>query len=956
MAIWIARARVNSTGPTSTTDSQQRRLRTSLRDREDGRMDFRVLGPVQVVGGSGGVELASGKQVVLLASLLVARGEVVSRDRLIDALWGERPPDAAVNALQVHVHGLRRRLGAERIERAGPGYRLQLEPGELDLERFELLVARGRSELAGGEPEAAASTFREALGLWRGPAYEGVRYEAFVQADVARLDELRLAALEDRIEADLALGRHRDLVPELEALVFEHGSRERLCAHLMLALYRSDRQAAALDVFQRARQAMLDELGIEPGPALQDLQQAILRQDAALAVEPGELRARRHLPAPGTPLVGRGPELAELAALLRSGSRLVTLTGAGGIGKTRLALQTGHDLADAFADGVYFVDLSHLTDPELVPGAIAGVLGVGGQRDAAPAAALQAFLGARQTLLLLDNFEVVDAAAPLVSELLRAAPGLVVLATSRAPLRLSNEHQYRVEPLPVADAVRLFAARSRAVAPSFRRPSEQSDQVARLCRRLDCLPLAIELAASRTRDYTADELLESVPGSLGLAGEGTRDLPSRQRTLRSTIDWSYRLLAPDEQALFARLAVFGGDFADASAAAVCGAGREALASLVGVSLVHERVDAGGTVRWFMLETVREYALELLDEAGDGDAWRRRHAEHYAALAEAVEDEHPGNRSVPAWRGLEAEHDNFRAALDWCRNSGSVELELRLVGALAFFWATSDHLREGRARIDEALRHADGTREPLRAKALAGAALVAHSLGDYERMRESAEASVELFRLLGDEWRVALALNQLGIALSNLGDIDGGILCHEEHAAIARRLGDNIRLAAALNNLGYCLVRSGQRDRARALFEEGLAVCREIGHRTGESVMLGNLGLAALLERRPAVALEQFRLALQIDRELEDAEALIYDLVGIAAALPATDAAARLLGAAHAAARATGVELEPLEAEVQAQVTQTLRQALGSERFAQAHASGEALSLHDAVEYALRAEP
>ena len=669
-------------------------------------LEFGVLGPVQVATASGTVELASGKQVALLACLLVARGEVVSRDRLIDALWGERPPAAAVNALQVHVHGLRRRLGPARIEREGPGYRLRLGSGELDVERFELLVARGRSELAGGEAGVAESSFREALGLWRGHAYEDVRYEAFVQAEVRRLEELRLAALEDRVEADLALGRHRDLVPELEALVSEHEGRERLCGQLMLALYRSDRQAEALDVFQRARQAMRDHLGLEPGPALQELQRAILEQDAALAVEPAELRARRHLPAAATPVVGRGSELAELAALLRGGSRLVTLTGAGGIGKTRLALEIAHDLAESFADGVYFVDLSRLTGPELVPGAIAGGLGLATQRNQPPDAALRAFLGGRRTLLLLDNFEVVDTAALLVSELLRAAPGLVVLATSRAPLRLSGEHQYRVQPLPLPDAVRLFAARARAVAPSFRAPDEEADEVARLCKRLDCLPLAIELAAARTRDYAPHELLESVPGSLELAGVGARDLPSRQRTLRSTIDWSYRLLAADEQATFARLAVFAGGFGGASAAAVCGAGRETLASLVGASLVHERVDAGGSMRWFMLETVREYALELLDELGEGGDYGRRHAEHYAELAEELEDEHPASGSGAAWRRLEAEQDNFRAALDWTRGSGAFELELRLAGALAYFWATSVHLREGLTRLDDALRDAD----------------------------------------------------------------------------------------------------------------------------------------------------------------------------------------------------------------------------------------------------------
>ena len=530
-----------------------------------------------------------------------------------------------------------------------------------------------------------------------------------------------------------------------------------------------------------------------------------------------------------------------------------------------------------------------------------------------------------------------------------------MLATSRAPLRLSGEHQYRVEPLPLADAVRLFAARARAVAPSFRRPGEEDEEVALLCRRLDCLPLAIELAAARTRDYSPGELLELVPGSLELAGEGARDLPSRQRTLRSTIDWSYRLLAVEEQALFARLAVFAGGFTSASAAAVCGAGREPLASLVAASLVHERVDADGTVRWFMLETVREYALELLEETGEGDVFHRRHAEHYAGLAEGAEDEHPASRSGAAWRDLEAEHDNFRAALDWSRDSGAVELALRLVGALGYFWATSDHLREGRARIDEALTHAADATAPLRAKALAGAALVAHSVGDYDRMRDSAEASLELFRQIGDEQGTALALNQLGIALSDLGDIDGGIACHEENSAISRRLGDGIRLSAALNNLGYCLLRRGQHDRARALFDEGLTVCREIGHRTGESAMLGNLGLVALLERRPAEALGLFREALLIDRELDYAEGLIYGLVGSAAALSATGGApeaAMLLGAAHAAARATGVELEPLELEVQTQATEMLREALGVEQFAQAHAGGQTLSLEDAVGHAL----
>ena len=357
-------------------------------------MDYRVLGPVQVAAGSGPVELAP-SPARTAGVPAEARDEVSSRDRLIDALWGEQPPATATNALQVQVHALRRRLGGERIVREASGYRLCLEPDELDLERFEHLPARGREEPA----EVAAATLREALELWRGPAYEDVRYEPFAQAEVARLDELRLTALEDRIDADLALGRHRDLVSELEALVAEHPSRERLSGQLMLALYRGGRQTAALDVFQRVRTTMSDELGLEPGPALQELQQAILRQDAALAVEPEELRARRRLPAPDTPLVGRG---AELAALVRGGTRLVTLTGAGGIGKARLALR---------ARARYRVRrrrrlrrLSPLTDLDLVADAGAGVLGLSTQRDEPPAAAVQTFLSGRHALLLLDNF------------------------------------------------------------------------------------------------------------------------------------------------------------------------------------------------------------------------------------------------------------------------------------------------------------------------------------------------------------------------------------------------------------------------------------------------------------------------------------------------------------------------------------------------------------------------
>lgn len=918
-------------------------------------MDFRILGPVQIDAASGAVALPSGKQVALLCRLLINRNEIVSRDRLIDALWGERPPPSAANGLQVHIHALRRLLGADRIALDGSGYRVSVEPGELDAERFETLAARGRSKLAEGDARAAAADLCDALRQWRGPAYEDVRYEDFAQVEADRLQELRLAALEDRIDADLALGADRELVPELESLVAEHRDRERLCAQLMLALYRSERHQAALEAFSSAREVMRDELGLEPGPALQELQQAILRHDATLTLEPAGSQASR-LPAPETPLVGRSTEIEEIAKLIRGSVRLVTLIGAGGIGKTRLALGVGEELLGDFADGAYFVDLSHIVHPDSAPDAIAAALEIPAQRRESPDAAAQAFLAERQVLLLLDNFEAIDAAAPRVSELLRAAPALVVVATSRTPLRLSGEHLYRVAPLSPSDARGLFIARARAVAPSFRLPEEESDEVAQLCDRLDCLPLAIELAAARTRDYALGELLESVPDTLALTGEGGRDLPSRQRTLRATIDWSYQLLGEEERALFVRLAVFAGGFTEPDISAVCEAGHQTLVGLVDASLVQERAGTDGVTPYFMLETVRDFALELLAESGEMETWSRRHAEHYAREAEAVEEAQPASHSAEVWQMLEAEQDNFRAALDWARDSGEAELQLRLVGALAYFWATSDHLREGRARIDEALRSTATVATPIRAKALAGSAHVAHSSGDYERMRISAEASLDRYRDLGDEPRTAVALNLLGIALSNLGDIDGGIACHEENAAISRRLDDGVRLTGALNNLGYCLLQRGEPERARALFEEGLAVCRSIDHRAAESTVLGNLGLTAVLEEDPEAALGFFREAMLIDRQMAYPEGMIYGVLGIAATLAVAEdeEAATLLGAASAAAAAVAVEFEPLELDLSRKAHERMSALIGAERFAELRAAGEDLSLEDAVERGLRA--
>jgi len=723
----------------------------------------------------------------------------------------------------------------------------------------------------------------------------------------------------------------------------------------MLALYRSGRQTDALAAFRRIRRSLGDDLGLEPGPELQELQQAILRQDAALRVEPPELRARRHLPAARTPLVGRRSELEEIGALLRSdGVRLVTLTGSGGSGKTRLALQIAHDLADAYADGVYFADLAPLHEPALVATTIAHALDVEERRDEQLAETLRSRLRTRQLLLVLDNFEHVDEAAPLLGELLTTAPRVAFLVTSRTPLRLSGEHEHRVRPLPAADAVQLFAARARAVAPGFRRPSEEADEVSDLCRRLDCLPLAIELAAAQTRLYSPAELLVLLPGRLELASDGARDLPDRQRTLRATIDWSHELLTRGERILFARLAVFAGGSTAASAAAICDAGRAELASLVAKSLLYEHLGSDGSLRFSMLQTVREYAVEQLEASGEAGAVRLRHAEHFAAYAETFGDE----PEEPDWSAVEEEHDNLRAAIDWSRGLGDAELELRLAAALWLFWSVRGHLREGRSRVEAALEHGSDGLEPLRAQALAGASWLALRLGDYEQAELRAAESLAVYRSLGDDHGTAGALNRMGAAVSGRGDVARATALQEESAALYRRLGDERKLAVVLNNLGYRLFIQGEHEQGRLLSEEALSLARRLGDRTGMQLPLINLGLAAFLEARYDDALPCYREALRLAQELGYVVPRIYALDGLAAVLAATgeaERAAAINAAVEASAERTGVSLEPLEQQIHEQTVEVAREALSEAAFAAARETGSRLTIDEAAARALAAD-
>jgi DNA-binding SARP family transcriptional activator len=410
-------------------------------------VEFRLLGRLEVVDGGRDAAPRRRKQRALLALLLLRAGEMVTVDEAVDALWSARPPPAARNAVQGHVAALRKLLGRDRIATHESSYTLRLEEDELDLHRFERFLSDAR----GRPPREQAELLAEALGLFRGAPLEDFRYDDFARAEAARIEDLRLRALELKIDAELALGRHDDVVPHLEPLIAEAPLRERFRAQLMLALYRAGRQADALEAYQHARSTLVDELGIEPGPELQRLERQILNQDPGLAA-PSAMVVAARLPTPPTPLIGREREIQELRELLLNDDvRMLTLTGPGGTGKTRLAIQTAAELLEAFADGVVFVGLAPLQDPDLVLTTTAQALGVGAVSGETLAEDLARALRNRELLLLFDNFEHLLAAAPSVADVAAGAAGLKLLVTSRAPLRLSAEHVYPVSPLPTPE-------------------------------------------------------------------------------------------------------------------------------------------------------------------------------------------------------------------------------------------------------------------------------------------------------------------------------------------------------------------------------------------------------------------------------------------------------------------------------------------------------------------------
>ena len=902
-------------------------------------MEFRLLGPVEVVGEGAAIALGGRKQRALLAELLLRRGAAVPRERLVDVVWGEEPPASAVTSLQVYVHGLRRALGAERLETRGTSYRVVVEPEELDVARFERLLGEAREVLAAGAPGHADELLAAALKLWRGEALADLG-DSPVRAAASGLEQLRLQALELRIDARLELGEHAEVLGELDELIAAEPYRERFREQLVLALYRAGRQQDALAGYQDARRAF-DELGIEPGPTLRELERAVLQHDPSLALDRVETAPRPRLPVAATPLVGRRLELAAVEAILRrDGVRLVTLTGPGGTGKTRLALAVAEQLAHELRDGAAFVDLSTVADAALVVPTIGQALG----HDAHE---VEPRLAGSSLLLVLDNLEQLAAdAAPILSGLLAQAPRVRVLATSRVPLRVSGEHEYAVPPLPTNEAVALFAARAAAVDADFELTDATSPVVAGICARLDGLPLAIELAAARIRVLPVEALERRLDHALDVLVDGARDLPSRQQTLRATLDWSFELLDEGAQKLLAELAVFAGGFTFEDLEAVAGDAAP-LTALVEASLVRRRGD-----RFTLLETIREYAEARLAERSDADEVRRRHLGRYLEVAET------------AWAGIlvggdaenagmavqDREAANLRAAFSFAASVGDGEAMARLVAAQRWLWIVRGRFVEARA-LSEAAVEVD-IDPVLHALALNSAATFAKHQGDIDRAREQWTEARDIFRAHDDEGEVARCVAELGGVAVEEGDLATAHALYEECAVLFRELGNYTREAVAISNLAAITEGQGDLAASVAYGDRAIALQRELDDRPNLAVSLANLSPTLLqlgeVERGRALITE----AVAIGEEYGYTFLLTHTL-SVAAELAALDGeaelAARLVGASESAFRALGGEVPDAEWRSYGRVVALLTATDGE--IAAWREEGRRWSLDDAVDAA-----
>ncbi|MEV8535215.1 BTAD domain-containing putative transcriptional regulator [Streptomyces sp. NPDC051211] len=822
-------------------------------------MRFGVLGPLEVWTADGQrVRVRETRIRTLLTALLVRRGQVVSVDRLIDDLWGDAPPASDVRTLRSKVSLLRRILeDAEQgcrdlVVSRPPGYLLRVDGDAVDSGRFEALLIRAQTLTA--DPRAKAGLLTEALALWRGSsAFADCADEQFVQAEARRLEEQRLVALAELAEARLELGEHGLLAAELGELVAAYPLHEGLRSAHVRALYRSGRQDAALASLGELRDRLRDDLGLDPGRELAELHRAIVRQDAALAPDrvPAQ-QLRGNLPAPLTGLIGRAEEVRRIGGLLES-ERLVTLTGIGGVGKTRLALEVAARRAEDLPDGAWLVELAAARTGADIQEAVAAVLEL---RDDVHAAArsladrLTEAVAGRRMLLVLDNCEhVVEPVAELAARLLRAAPELRILATSQEPLAVTGEHSWPIPPLDLpepgagrpeeSNAVRLFVSRAAAAVPGFVLEPDNAEAVAAICRRLDGIPLALEMAAARVRVMHVGDLADRLDDRFRVLAADLRGVPARQRTLRAVIDWSWGLLTETEQVVLRRLAVPADGCTLQAAEAVCageGVRGEDVLGLLG-RLVDRSLVVHHDGRYRLLESVAAYCLERLVESGDEQRVRDRHLTCYVEFAEQADPRLRGHRQRLWLERMDAEAANLRAALAYAVRSDSADTALRLANATAWFWFLRGRFAEARRSLDLALSTGGDPRLRTSARAWrAGMSLLLLDAPDIE-----SRPVLELYAKGDDPAGRARARWFFALGKAGFGDPEATFDLADQAHAEFRILEDRWGTAAALAVRAEVALYQGKPDRARADAERAGALFRELGDGWGELQTARTLG-------------------------------------------------------------------------------------------------------------------
>jgi predicted ATPase/DNA-binding SARP family transcriptional activator len=801
-------------------------------------LEIRLLGPFEVIAGGRRLDIPGSRRQALLAILALAHGRVVAVDDLVDAVWGADLPAAPRNAVQHHVARLRAALGREALGGSGDGYALR--HAAVDALVFEELLASAVTARRDGDPRAASADAAAALALWRGAPLQGLTDGAWFAAEARRLDALQVDALEERFDAALALGEHREVGPKLRAALDENPYRERLWGQLMLALYRSGRQADALDAFHEARRVLSEGLGLEAGPELRSLQDAILAQDPAIAAAPVVPIRRGNLPAPTTSFVGREAELDAVAALLAE-HRVVTLIGPPGVGKSRTAMEAVRPLQDDVRDGIWFIDLARAAEPPDVTRLLARTVDArsGDHLDRAVERLRDA-----EAILVFDACErVLAEVSRVVEEVLRGCPGVRLLATSREVLHVTGEVRVPVEPLPVAGvdggddreapAVGLFLERARAARPSFTLDAETAGAAVTIVRRLDGLPLAIELAAARVNVVGLAELLSLVERRLGLLPEQPASGPGA--ALRTLVEWSYELLPADEKTLLHQVAVHRGSASLPSLVHVGashgldeGTVTYLLEALVDKSIISVSFPEGGA-RYTVLDTVREYALDRLRERGELTAARRAHAAYFTTLAEAARADLRAAGWLASMRGLELDNDNFWAALTFAREAGDPAIAMRLAAPLGWYFALAERVSEGRRFLELALEFADdAVPVELRVEALATLSYVATEELDLQAAIAIGEEALALAEADGAP---ALPLAQMTLALpvADTGDAARAATLAEEARRGAVAAGDHWAAAASSIIRAQSIAAAGDIDTVAAMAGEVMLHADAIGY-------------------------------------------------------------------------------------------------------------------------------